>query len=96
MTMHIMKSDDFLSLEILQDLSELLVAAGAEPLDLSMGLETLPTADFINGIEGRISALSGGLAQTKTWHGADADNQWLDYRDVNRWFDNLKNIIGGV
>ena len=101
MTRHIMKPDDFLSLQVLQDLSDGFVSAGASPLDLSLGIATLPTAEFINQIERRLDALAGasppqGWQATKTWRGGNNDDRWLDFNDVNRWFDNLHLIIGGL
>ena len=98
MTKHIMKPDDYLSLEVLQDLSDGFVSAGASPLDLSQGIATLPTAGFINEIERRLDASAGssppqGWQATKTWLGGNRDDRWLDFNDVNRWFDNLNLII---
>lgn len=98
MTKHIMKPEDTLSVEILQDLSHGFTLAGAEPLNLSAGISTIPTADFINQIERRLDALAGqsppqGWQGTKTWRGGNGDNNWLDFSDINRWFNNLEILI---
>ncbi|MCL2855946.1 MAG: hypothetical protein FWE21_10105 [Defluviitaleaceae bacterium] len=100
MNTHILTVDDFFTFEILQDLSYALTIAGADPLDLSKGIYTLPTADFINGIERRISQLAAqtphlDLPAAKTWQGGADDAAWLNYNDVNRWFASLKTIVGG-
>ena len=51
-------------------------------------------ASHINIIERAIDDLAGvvrpeGLQATKTWRGENRDASFLDYRDVNRWFESL-------
>ena len=87
-------ADDFLEVAVLERLNELfaevagLRGVALTPLDLSRGTATVPTASFINTIERNLEQL--GAAGTKVWLGEDSDAVWLDYRDVNRWFNSLE------
>ena len=96
-------ANDFLEVAVFERLNELFAEVGgirgvaAVPLDLSQGMATVPTAAFVNVIERNLDALArgappAGMESTKTWLGGDADEAWLDYRDVNRWFDSLERL----
>ena len=96
-------ADDFLNIEDFRQIEDEIAKIAnkrgvlVQPLDLSQGVATIPMASFINIIEKNISALTEGLSidglePTKTWMGEDGDENWLDYKDVNRWFDTLEII----
>ena len=69
---------------------------GIALLGLSAGEGTAPTADFINRVERNLDGLAAGLGisdlGTKVWLGEDRDERWLDFNDVNRWFESLERI----
>jgi len=54
----------------------------------------LPNTTFINSIERNIDTLARAnppiaVPATKTWLGGLKDEEWLNYNDVNRWFESL-------
>ncbi|MDR1210439.1 MAG: hypothetical protein LBK41_09045 [Clostridiales bacterium] len=65
-------------------------------LDTSGGIYTVPFAEYINVIEDNLRRLTAngyypqGMEAPKTWAGEDGDMKFLDYRDVNRWFESVR------
>ena len=58
------------------------------------GVSALASAAFMNRIERNIDALAGvvppvGMQPTKIWRGENLDREFLDFRDVNRWFESV-------
>jgi len=104
--MRVFGPDDFLELSVFESLEAEFVqleaarrAAGRPVtllrLDLSAGIATVPTPQFINVIEQNLLRLAGnprpaGMQGTRNWLGEDRDWRWLNYRDVNRWFESLE------
>jgi len=64
--------------------------------DLSKGIETIPYNEMIDGIETNLRNLvSGhivvpGMQRARRWHGGLWDERFLDYTDVNRWFETIR------
>ena len=56
----------------------------------------------INAIEAGIEQLGqlvgppAEMKPTRIWRGEDKDDPFLDYRDVNRWFESLRLIRGAM
>lgn len=64
------------------------------PVDTSAGIRNIPFTKMINNIEENLRNLAGTEFPIETiinivWRGGLADDRRLDYRDVNRWFNNL-------
>lgn len=60
----------------------------------SSGDSALATVAFMNRIERNIDALAGiappeGMKPTRVWRGGNLDREFLDFRDVNRWFESV-------
>ena len=98
--------DDFLNLDVFERLNAefsrlaAVRGVGVPLLNLSAGIATLPLPAFINTIERNLDALARAtptatIPPTKTWLGEDRDGAWLNFEDVNRWFESLV-IIGGA
>jgi len=56
---------------------------------------------LFNTIERNIDVLAGdappeGMLPTRLWRGEFADDPFLDFSDVNRWFDSLRLIRGSL
>lgn len=74
------------------------VLGGITPITMLLvgpGTLTVPTPQFVNTIERNLDELAAGtsvagLEPTKTWLGEDRDGRFLDYKDVNRWFESLR------
>ena len=68
-------------------------------IDTSAGILTMPTAAYINRIEDNIRDLSANgyhpseMPAPKNWLGEDLDSPRLSYRDVNRWFESIGELI---
>ena len=85
--------------ESLEDLRKRIFGtdAGITLINVAQGTQTIPTPQFINIIERNIDTLTGatplyGMEPTKTWLGESRDLEFLNYKDVNRWFESL-NLI---
>jgi hypothetical protein len=94
---------DFMGIEVFERLDEEFVALSARlgvdvlRLNLAAGVATIPCFEYINIIERNLDRLSAAvpdvdIAPTKTWLGEDKDEAWLDYKDVNRWFESLNKL----
>ena len=100
--------NDFMTLDILNrlstELNELAERKGVAITGLgAIDQNLLPTAAFINNIERNIDNLAAAtppaiVPKTKTWLGLGEgkDEKWLDYNDVNRWFESLAIIRGAL
>jgi len=96
--------NDFMSVAIFNSLNtefrELSVLRGVTvPQITSVNNNLLPNANVINTIERNIDILAAAqppvaVPATKTWFGGTDDEKWLDYNDVNRWFESLALIRG--
>ena len=63
--------------------------------DLSEGTKTIPYQELFNAIETNLRNLVAadmtiGMEFTKIWHGGLRDEKFLDYTDVNRWFETMQ------
>ena len=98
-------ANDFMSLDILNRLNtefrELAALRGVTiPQIADVNQTLLPNINTINVIERNIDTLAQAVPQitvpaTKTWLGGLQDKKFLDYNDVNRWFDSLAIIRRG-
>jgi len=62
--------------------------------DLTGDIRTIPFRELFNAIETNLNHLVAtnfvpGMEFTKIWRGGLADDQFLDYTDVNRWFETM-------
>ena len=97
---------DFLSIEDIRELSTEMTAlahmrqeifgtvAPLFHLDISLGITTMASAEFINRIERNLDMLAGtappaGMEPTRTWQGENRDVPLLSFRDANRWFESV-------
>jgi hypothetical protein len=74
------------------------VDAGIAAPDVSQGVYAIPFASYVNRIENALVKLTAGgfypagMIPPTVWKGELEDERFLDFNDVNRWFDSLRQI----
>jgi len=63
--------------------------------DITGDIRTIPFKELLNAIETNLNHLvatdfTPGMEFTKIWRGGIADEKFLDYTDVNRWFATIQ------
>ncbi len=81
----------------LKDIVRRYLGRNAALEDWDMAAEPLPYPDRINRVERNLAFLIGtfaapGINKTVVWHGEMKDDRRLDYTDVNRWFETVKQL----
>jgi len=69
-----------------------------ETYNLNKGMKTIPYKELINVIENNLRMLVGTdvtheMQAMVYWQGGLRDDKFLDYSDVNRWFETMNHLI---
>ena len=66
--------------------------------DMSKGIETIPYRQLLNTIENNLRMLvatdiTPDMEPMRFWYGGVRDEKFLDFADVNRWFETMNLLI---